>query len=273
MPLGTISRDKISNPIKQFRILFYAGRREVGTTEPYFYDLHLHTCLSPCGDAAMTPPNIAGFAALAGLQIIAVCDHNTAGNARAVQEAARVLAPQLLVLAGIELTCAEELHMVCLFPSAEAAEAAGREVYAALPDIKNREDIFGAQVLMDAQEQELGRIDRLLINATSVSVDDAAAFAARYGGFCYPAHIDRSSQSILSTLGYLPEHLHLTTVEVAKPEVFFAESKNSGYAERYHIITGSDAHRLEQIADASRAIHLPECSFAALKAVLTAPKR
>ena len=158
---------------------------------PFYYDLHIHTCLSPCGENDMTPATVAGLSALAGLDIIAICDHNTAGNARAVQQAADTLAPGLLVIPGIELTCAEELHMVCLFPTAEAAEAAGEEIYAALPPISNREEIFGAQLLMDAEDNELGRLEKLLSNATFLSIDDAPALAARYGGFCYPAHIDR----------------------------------------------------------------------------------
>ena len=105
---------------------------------PFYYDLHIHTCLSPCGENDMTPATVAGLSALAGLDIIAICDHNTAGNVQAVQQAAAALAPGLLVIPGIELTCAEELHMVCLFPTAEAAEAAGEEIYAALPPISNR---------------------------------------------------------------------------------------------------------------------------------------
>ncbi|MFR6412072.1 MAG: PHP domain-containing protein [Angelakisella sp.] len=113
---------------------------------PFYYDLHIHTCLSPCGENDMTPATVAGLSALAGLDIIAICDHNTAGNVQAVQQAAAALAPGLLVIPGIELTCAEELHMVCLFPTAEAAEAAGEEIYAALPPISNREEIFGAQL-------------------------------------------------------------------------------------------------------------------------------
>ena len=30
----------------------------------YFYDLHVHSCLSPCGDDDMTPANIAGMAVI-----------------------------------------------------------------------------------------------------------------------------------------------------------------------------------------------------------------
>ena len=41
-------------------------------------DLHMHSCLSPCGDELMTPNNIVNMAKLKGLDAIAVCDHNTA---------------------------------------------------------------------------------------------------------------------------------------------------------------------------------------------------
>lgn len=240
---------------------------------PFYYDLHIHTCLSPCGENDMTPATVAGLSALAGLDIIAICDHNTAGNVQAVQQAAAALAPGLLVIPGIELTCAEELHMVCLFPTAEAAEAAGEEIYAALPPIPNREEIFGAQLLMDAEDNELGRLEKLLSNATFLSIDDAPALAARYGGFCYPAHIDRDSMSVLAALGEVPDHLGFHTVEVADPEKFFIDGRNASYPEKYHILTCSDAHRTEALLpDASHAIHLPECTFEALKAVLTTPK-
>ena len=221
----------------------------------------------------MTPATVAGLAALAGLDMIAVCDRNTAGNVRAVQRAAAALAPGLLVIPGIELTCSEELHLVCLFPTAEAAEAAGAEIYAALPPIANREEIFGAQRLVDEEDREYGRPEKLLSNATAISIDDAPALAARYGGFCYPAHIDRDSMSVLSALGEIPPYLGFCTVEVADPERFFAGGKNAGYAEAYHLLTCSDAHRTEALLpDASHALHLPACSFSALKAALTTPK-
>lgn len=238
---------------------------------PYYYDLHLHTCLSPCADEEMTPPSVAGFAALAGLQIIAVCDHNTAGNARAVMEAAAVLAPELLVIPGMEVTCREEAHILCLFPDIEAAEAASEEVYRRLPPIRNREEIYGAQLKMDAEERILKREERLLITAADLSVDELPAFAARYGGFAVPAHIDRESESVLAVLGTVPEGF--PTVEVADPERFLAHSENEGFPERYHIITGSDAHCLAGIPDRRYCLSLPEKSFPALKAALTKPKR
>lgn len=91
------------------------------------YDLHIHSCLSPCGDDDMTPGNIVGMAAIKGLDVIAVTDHNSCRNCPAVLK----LAEQYGVLAipGMELTTAEEVHAVCLFSELSAAMEFDRFVY------------------------------------------------------------------------------------------------------------------------------------------------
>lgn len=232
----------------------------------YFYDLHLHSCLSPCGDDAMTPPNIANMAVLKGLDIIAVTDHNSARNVRAVMTAAKDL--PLVVIPGIELCTAEEIHMVCLFPTAQAAEAAGQYMEFALPPIDNNEQIFGLQEIRDAEENLLGKVNKLLINATNISVDDAPAFVARYGGFCFPAHIDKQANSILAAFGYLPPELPFATVEVARPQTFLATPQGQAIAKKYRVITDSDAHQLENISEAERSLELAKPDFASLMAAL-----
>ena len=90
------------------------------------YDLHIHTCLSPCGDDDMTPNNIANMAALSGLDVIAVTDHNTAGNARAVVEAGEKAG--VCVVPGIELETSEEVHVLLLFGDVAAAEVDRKSV-------------------------------------------------------------------------------------------------------------------------------------------------
>ena len=80
---------------------------------PYYYDLHIHSCLSPCADNDMTPNNIAAMSALKGLQIIALTDHNSCKNCPAFLEACR--ANGIIAVAGMELSTAEDIHLVCLF--------------------------------------------------------------------------------------------------------------------------------------------------------------
>jgi len=58
-------------------------------------------------------------------------------------------------------------------------------VYNALPDIKNREDIFGEQIVMDAGDNVLRHVDRLLLTASNLSVEDVFSHVAGIGRCCY----------------------------------------------------------------------------------------
>ena len=108
------------------------------------FDLHFHSCLSPCGDGAMTPATIAGLCKLAGLDVAALTDHNTCGNCAAFCQACQAYG--LLGLPGMELCTAEEVHVVCLLPDLAAADAFSRMVYDRLPPLENDRDIFGPQI-------------------------------------------------------------------------------------------------------------------------------
>ena len=229
----------------------------------FSYDLHIHSCLSPCGDDDMTPPNIANMAALLGLDLIAVTDHNSCRNAGAVMEAARMLGLPLRVLPGMEVTTAEEVHVVCLFPELAAAQAAGEEVEAALLPVKNKPEIFGHQWILGPGEERLGELETLLINATGLSIDEMPGFAKKYGGVAFPAHIDRTSNSVFANLGYFPDYLDFSFAEVWQPEVFFQNGAHRDIRERYAILKNSDAHYLEKIKEGE-----PEETFGTLEAFL-----
>jgi len=234
----------------------------------YAYDLHIHTCLSPCGDTLMTPPNIVNMAYIKGLDIIAVTDHNSARNVRAVINAATAL--PLTVIPGIELTTAEEIHVVCLFPNADSAEKAGLELENHLPPVRNRPEYFGEQVIMDENEEIVGTFPLLLSNALDISIDNLPKLIEGFGGFCYPAHIDRPSNSIISVFGALPDKPKFTTLEVHKPKRFFENAENAVYKGKYTIITSSDAHNLPDISECEYRIELKEPTFDCLHKALGA---
>ena len=169
---------------------------------PLFYDLHIHSCLSPCGDDDMTPANIAGMAAVKGLDVIALTDHNSCRNCPAAMYHGERYG--VTVIPGMELTTQEEVHVICLFPTLKDALAFDALVYKKLMPIPNREDIFGKQQIMDQEDRVIGTVENLLINATSISFDDVFPLAAAYGGIAYPAHVDKASNSLLSNLGFVP---------------------------------------------------------------------
>ena len=130
----------------------------------YYYDLHVHSCLSPCGDDDMTPNNIAGMGVLNGLNIMALTDHNTCKNCPAFFEAAKKNG--IIPIAGMELTTAEDIHVVCLFPELESAMAFDDFVQSHRMLVRNRTDIFGFQQIMNGNDEVIGEEEYLLSNAS-----------------------------------------------------------------------------------------------------------
>lgn len=220
------------------------------------YDFHIHSCLSPCGDDEATPATIAGFAKLNGLDAAALCDHNTCSNCPAFFEACREYG--VIPLAGMELTTAEDIHLICLFPTLEPALEFSTRVEQKLVKIANRTEFFGRQLLRDADDRIAGEYPWLLSNATSLSLEQAFALASECGAACYPAHVDRENNGIIAILGDLPEKPPFVCAEFHRPDNIPA------YLARYvrlgekKLLYGSDAHRLEDIGVRGHFIELPD---------------
>lgn len=217
----------------------------------YFYDLHIHSCLSPCADMDMTPHSIAGMSYINGLDIIAVADHNTARNVRAVQKACEEF--NILLVPAIEAETAENIHLLCLFKSIEDAESMGEFLEAHLPPIKNRSEIFGRQVIMDECDNEKGELENLLINATDVPIEEMKSKVEALGGVCVAAHIDREANGIVATLGSVPDYLNFKAVELSNsaPQDYPRE-------EKYTYIADSDAHYLTDISEKINYLELED---------------
>lgn len=220
----------------------------------FYYDLHLHSCLSPCGSDEMTPADLAAMCALAGLDIVALTDHNTCGNCAAFCQAAQERG--LLALAGMELCTQEDIHVVCLFPDPERAERFGAYVAEHLPPFANDPEIFGRQLYMDSEDNILGEEERMLAASTDISVEKVPALVASYGGFAYPAHIDRPSFSLLGVLGLWDPSLGFPLAELSHNCP--ADFVNRPDLEGLRFIMDSDAHYLDQIWGAEHSMDLPE---------------
>ncbi len=219
----------------------------------YYYDLHIHSCLSPCGDDDNTPNNIAGMASLSGLDIVALTDHNTAKNCPAFFAAAAEYG--IIPIAGMELTTSEDVHIVCLFEALEDAMRFDEYVYAHRTLIKNKPDFFGRQQILDADDKVIGEEEHLLLNATSISVDDIFETVSRFGGICFPAHIDKDENGIVAILGAIPENIGFKKFEIHSPE------KRAEFSSRFAInmndfIVSSDAHYLSDIRDRENCFYL-----------------
>ena len=149
------------------------------------YDLHIHSCLSPCGDDEMTPWNLVGMAKVLGLDAVALTDHNTARNLPQAVAAGQEYG--VIVVPGMEISSKEDVHILGYFSSLEAALEAGEEVYAHLPDVRNEPTLFGNQLMIGEEDQVTGTLEKLLINATDLTVEAVCALVLRYGGVPVPA--------------------------------------------------------------------------------------
>lgn len=232
-----------------------------------YYDLHLHSCLSPCGDNDMTPNNITGMAKLLGLDIIALTDHNSCKNCPAAVEAGKKYG--VCVVPGMELCTAEEIHMVCLFPDLERALCFDREVSSHIMPVKNRPDIYGEQLILDENDEIAGTEETLLITAADIPISGLSAFVEGFGGVCFPAHIDRDSYSVLSVLGEIPPEEPYRAVEITAKGDVEALKKQHPALNGKILLRDSDAHYLENMEQASAWIELPmlsaQCLVQALK--------
>ncbi len=223
---------------------------------PYYYDFHIHSCLSPCADDDMTPNNIAGIAALTGLNILALTDHNSCKNCPAFFEACR--RNGIIPIAGMELSTAEDIHLVCLFEELEQAMAFDLEIHTHLMPIQNRSDIFGNQWILNSEDELIGEEPLLLISATDLGVSDAIALARQFGAHVHPAHIDRESNGIVSILGDIPTEYGFDSFELNDPENIGAYQERFPVIGTDRILVCSDAHHLWDINEAEHAIVLDD---------------
>jgi hypothetical protein len=192
----------------------------------------------------MSPKKIVEKSLEQQLDLIAICDHNTAENAAATsREGAR---QGLVVLPGMEICSKEEVHLVTLFKKIEDALNMQEFVYDHLPG-KNQPEVFGHQVVADEHDHVLGENDHLLIGATQLSLHDIIDKAHDLGAICISSHVDRPSYSLIGQLGFIPEDLNLDAVEVShRVPLDKAVTEVPGIKD-YPCVTASDAHFLRDI--------------------------
>ena len=233
-------------------------------------DMHIHTVLSPCASRDMTPPAIVREAARKGMAVIAVCDHNSAGNVEAVAAAAAAIPDGPTVIPGIEITTAEEVHVLGFFPDAAAACAAAGEVTAGLPlwrPLAARTSAAGArepeQELVDAKGSVTGIEDRMLAAASRFTLSQTVDLIHRHGGLAVAAHMDRKSFSVPGQLGFLPPEVPFDGLEISAAGAARGRAAEfSGHG--LPLLSSSDGHFLEDIGTGFTVLDVEEPVFAEL---------
>ncbi len=232
-----------------------------------YADLHLHTVLSACAEVEMVPPLIVRRALELGLNLLAVTDHNAAANCAAVMQAAE--GTGLIVVPGMEVQTAEEVHMLCLFETLEQALTWQGIVFDHLPDLPNNEDAFGGQYVVDREGDYVRTEGRLLATSCDLAVEEAARRVTALGGLPIPAHIDRDMFSLIANLGFVPRDLPVPALELfrlTQPQQLIATHPEIA---AYPLVRDSDAH---QLSDMRRSVvfEAETVSFDSLRSALGA---
>lgn len=209
----------------------------------YFYDMHIHSDLSPCANEDMTPNNIVNMSYLKGLSIISVTDHNTCENLPAIKVLCKKT--DLVFVPGIEVTTKEEVHVLCYFKNIDYAMEFGKVIYDSLPNIKNIPSIFGMQNIYNSQDEIIGSLDKLLINASAYSLKEINFMVKSYQGIMVPAHVNKTSNSLFGILGFIPSDIQICFVEV-----YSKLSINEKLIKNLKVLHNSDAHNLVDISEA-----------------------
>ncbi len=200
-------------------------------------DLHIHTALSPCGSLDMSPSKIVESALEKGLDVIAITDHNSIENSFHTELIGRKKG--LKVLFGMEAQTQEEVHILTIFDNKNDIERFYTIIYDFLPDIKNNPEFFGDQIVVDENDNIIREEKKLLSNSLNISIEELYELTKKYNGVFIPAHINRYKMSLISNLGFIPEFIKKTVVEINLP---FSSAFLKVELTNLYYIVNSDAH-------------------------------
>ncbi len=201
-------------------------------------DLHIHTCLSPCGELTMSPRAIVEAAARQRLDLIAITDHNTARMTGVVAQAAA--RHGIACLYGLELQTQEDVHLLAYFDDAQTAQRFSERIYDLLPNRDNVPEVFGDQIAVDEDETIVHTERRLLLNSLALGFEDAVEWISREGGLAVPAHVDRVPYGLIAQLGIVPEGVGLPLAEADGERLPAACAAST-------LVWNSDAHRPDAV--------------------------
>lgn len=227
-------------------------------------DLHIHSALSPCASLEMSPSAIVARAREAGLDLIAVTDHNSVENGFFAAEAGARAG--LRVLFGMEAQTREDVHVLCYFEERRQAELFHARVYPLLPETANSPDYFGDQVVVDAEGTIVRSEEKLLLNALDISVPELVELVREHGGLAVPAHVEAPPYGLLVNLGMAPPELVDAPLEISADCSRGQALRAFPALSRHPLLRNSDAHFLGDIGRARTVFTAPEPTLAALLA-------
>jgi len=220
--------------------------KATGRLIPFSADLHIHSALSPCAENKMTPQELIKRIKSLGIDIFSITDHNSVFNYSAFQNTARE--HDVLLIPGIELQTAEEIHLLAYFPNGDILNEFYSKIVrpGIMAGMKNDPARFGNQIMMNVSGEKIGEEEAMLTMPLTHSIEKLVDSIHDFGGVAVAAHIDRGF-SLISHLGYIPPDLAIDAVEIwdlGKIE----ELKRKYLKDRpVNILSSTDSHHLHMM--------------------------
>ena len=229
-------------------------------------DIHIHTVLSPCGDLYMSPINIIKKAKEMELDIIGITDHNSTKQCLTVKKLGNEYG--IFTLCGAEITTKEEIHSLVYFKNEENLNAFQNYIDEHLPFVENDVNKLGYQLIVDEDENVIVEEERSLYSALDISIDNLADEVHRLNGIFIPAHVNKSKNSIISQLGFVPPTLKADGYEISRHISKEDFLKTNSYLNSYTFISNSDAHAIADVGSVTNTFYMNELSFEEIKRAL-----
>ncbi len=224
----------------------------------YYYDLHIHSVLSPDGDVLMTPNNILNMTQIKKLDIIAVTDHNSLKQLPIIAEIANSY--DFLFVPGVEVHVKEDFHVLCYFKKMEDAMAFDQILENTQKKRPSLITTDQGQWMTDINDEPILHYPYDLIKPLDLSLDELITLLIPYDHLMVYAHVDRQRYSGVSFM----KKIRLDAIELssrAKPDWAITHQ-----VEDMFILYNSDAHQLTDIAErgSHNVIELEELTIDAL---------
>lgn len=214
----------------------------------------------------MDPWSILEEARKKDIQIIGIADHNSTLQGRLMKE--EFPTGKVMILTGAEVTTREEIHCLAFFDDVAALDEFQSYLDYHLPPIPNNPVYFGDQVVVNATGRIVYEEKRLLISALDQSLEQVGSFVSGFGGMFIPAHINRSSFSLLSQLGMIPANLRADAIEWIPGCKGGVPLRKDPDQPSYPVVFSSDAHSPDAIGSRYTEMEIREWTFKGIRNAL-----
>ena len=227
-----------------------------------FYDLHIHTALSPCGQDCMVPNNIIKKATNNGLDIIAICDHNSVKqliNFDYLQDQS-----DIIIVPGVEITVNEGYHVVCLFPNFINAYEFGNEIIDNLNPYEHDLSKLGHQIIFDyngCYSHEVTNVTHQQF--TKITIYKLREYINKYNGVMILGHIERYDPKIYNEVQTIYKDC-FDAIEINARSDYNSIINEHPFLLNHTLTRSTDAHDLDVISQKNNFFMLDKVSIKSL---------